>query len=139
MDVIRTCKKGETVMASTIVLAVGLDPVLLVTRSQVLQTAGYTVISVCSLTEAITRFVQGDFDLVLLCHSIPAQDRERLASLIREHTSLTPIIFVSPNFFERERLADATIENDPNNLVTGLREVLRSSGERLNAEDGHAA
>jgi len=41
-------------------------------RAKVLQQAGYTVESSLSFTTAIDKFLgAGDFDLVLLCHSIP--------------------------------------------------------------------
>lgn len=89
-------------MPHTLVLAVGRDSVLLETRSQVLQAAGYTVIPERSLKKAVARFREGDFDLVLLCHSIPAQDRERLTLLLREHTSRTPHCFCRVQF-ERTR------------------------------------
>jgi hypothetical protein len=58
---------------------------------------------------------------VLLCHSIPAQGRERLTRLLREHTSRTPIVSISCSV---SALADATIGNDPKELLGGLRELL---------------
>jgi DNA-binding response OmpR family regulator len=70
-------------MSLGIALAVSLDPSLLRTRSQVLQSAGYIVVSASSVKEAVDYFQAGDFDLVILCHSLPAKDRERLTSLIR--------------------------------------------------------
>jgi CheY-like chemotaxis protein len=111
-------------MPHTLVLAVGRDSVLLETRSQVLQAAGYTVIPERSLKKAVARFRDGDFDLVLLCHSIPAQDRERLTRLLREHTSRTPIVSVSCSVSALDSFADATIGNDPKELILGLRELL---------------
>ena len=111
-------------MPHTVVLAVGRDPVLLETRSQVLQAAGYTVIPERSLKKAVVMFGDGDFDLVLLCHSIPAQDRERLTQLLREHTSRTPIVSVSCNLSALDSFADATLGNDPKELILGLRELL---------------
>jgi CheY-like chemotaxis protein len=111
-------------MPHTLVLAVGRDPVLLETRSQVLQAAGYTVIPERSLRKAVAIFREGDFDLVLLCHSIPAQDRERLTRLLREHTSRTPIVAVSCSLCALDSFADATIGNDPRELLVGLSELL---------------
>ena len=111
-------------MPHTLVLAVGRDSVLLETRSQVLQAAGYTVIPERSLKKAVARFRDGDFDLVLLCHSIPAQDRERLTRLLREHTSRAPIVSVSCSVSALDSFADATIGNDPKELILGLRELL---------------
>ena len=111
-------------MPHTLVLAVGHDPVLLETRSQVLQAAGYTVVSELSLKKAVARYLEGDFDLVLLCHSIPAKNRELLTKLLREHTSCTPIVSVSSSLSALDSFADATIGNDPKELLVGLRELL---------------
>ena len=59
-------------MPYTVVLMVGQDRVLTETRSQVLRIAGYTVVPAFTLRQAMDEFVSGDFDLVLICHSIPA-------------------------------------------------------------------
>jgi CheY-like chemotaxis protein len=115
--------KGST-MPHTLVLAVGRDAVLLEMRSKVLQAAGYTVIPELSLKKAVAKFREGDFGLVLLCHSIPGQDRERLTRLLREHTSRTPIVSVSASLSALDSFADATLGNDPKELLGGLRELL---------------
>jgi CheY-like chemotaxis protein len=111
-------------MPHTLVLAVGHDPVLLETRGQVLQAAGYTVVLELSLKKVVDRFREGDFDLVLLCHSIPAKDRELLTQLLRQHTSRTPIVSVSTNVCDLDSFADAMVGNDPGELLAGLRELL---------------
>jgi CheY-like chemotaxis protein len=111
-------------MPHTLVLAVGHDPVLLETRSQVLQGAGYTVVPELSLKKAVAMFRDGDFDVVLLCHSIPCVDRERLVRSIREHTSRTPIVSIATTLGQRDLLADATIDSDPGELLNGLHDVL---------------
>jgi CheY-like chemotaxis protein len=111
-------------MPHTLVLAVGRDPVLLETRGQVLQSAGYTVVLELSLKKAVAKFDEGDFDLVLMCHSIPAKDRELLTQLLRQHTSRTPIVSVAVNLCDLDSFADATIGNDPKELLVGLRELL---------------
>jgi len=77
-------------MRTNVVLAVGFDLSLMRTRTLVLQSAGYIVESASSLKEAVDRFQAGDFDLVLLCHSIPMKDRDHLTCLIRATGALTP-------------------------------------------------
>jgi CheY-like chemotaxis protein len=84
-------------MQIVVILAVGFDPSLMRTRSLVLQSAGYIVESASSLKEAVTRFRGGDFDLVLLCHSIPMKDRDQLTCLIRATGSLTPVVSIARN------------------------------------------
>ena len=112
-------------MPHILVLAVGRDRLLLETRSRVLQAAGYTVIPELSLKKAVSRSRDEDFDVVLLCHSIPADDRERLVRLIREHTSRKPIVSIATTLGQRDLFADATIESDPDELLNGLHDVLR--------------
>ena len=121
-------------MPHPVVLMVGHDRVLATTRSQVLRSAGYIVVTAFTPRQAIDEFVRGDFDLVLLCHSIPGDARERLVSLLRQHTSRTPIVSVASFDGHFDGFADATVENDPNLLINSLREVLHrgrnSSGGR---------
>jgi CheY-like chemotaxis protein len=126
-------------MPHTIVLAVGRDPVLLETRRLILQAAGYTVRSVLSLKQAMFQLLTGDFDLVILCHSISAEDRRRLTSSIREHTARIPIISISTGFGLPDPFTNATIDSDPKQLVTGLREILSRSDERFDGENDHVA
>jgi CheY-like chemotaxis protein len=125
-------------MPHILVLAIGHDPLLLETRSQVLQAAGYTVIPELSLKKALAKFREGDFDLVLLCHSIPAQDRQRLVRLIREHTSRTPIVSVATTLGQHDLFADGTLQSDPNELLKGLHDIFskKPAGRNIVALDG---
>ena len=111
-------------MPYTVVLMVGQDRVLTETRSQVLRMAGYTVVPAFTLRQAMDEFVSGDFDLVLICHSIPQDARERLVDVLRKHTSRTPIISVASFDGQLDGFADGTIKNDPSLLVAGLRNIL---------------
>jgi|SRR5579864_1849546 len=111
-------------MPHAVVLMIGRDQMLVETRSQVLRTAGYTVVSAYTQLQAIDKFVEGNFDVVLLCHSIPVDGRENLASVLREHKSRTPIVCVARVDGQFDGFADATIENDPKALIHSLREVL---------------
>jgi hypothetical protein len=88
--------KLEVFLMQGIVLAVGLNPSL----------------------------VTNEFDWILLCHSIPAVDRERLTSLIRASGSRIPIISLARNLGECEAFANATLEDGPNKFLTGVREIL---------------
>jgi CheY-like chemotaxis protein len=111
-------------MSLTIVLSVGFDPSLLMTRGLVLESAGYLVESASTLKGAADRFQSGDFDLVLLCHSVPRKDRDRLTSLIRSSGSRTPIVSIAGNLGECDAFATATLEDGPNNFLAGIKDVL---------------
>ena len=120
-------------MPLTIVLAIGFDQSLLEPRTLALQSAGHVVESASSLKEAIDRFQSGDFDLILLCFSIPRQDRDRLTTFFRRSGSRTPIVSIAGTPGEYDTFANATLEDDPKKLLAGIRDVL------IGAEDTPAA
>ncbi len=111
-------------MSLTVVLAVGLDSSLLAAQNSVWQSAGYFVTSTGSIREAITQIRDGDFDLVLLGHSIPTDSRERLTFLIRAIGSRTPVVSVTDSSTGCDLFADATIRNEPSNLLQSIGELM---------------
>jgi DNA-binding response OmpR family regulator len=115
-------------MPLALILHVCQDPTLLDGRRSILRAAGYVVESALSVKPAIDQFLAGDFDLVLLCHSIPAQDRNRLVCLIRASGSFTPLIsIVAMSGQVPDAFAEATIESTPEKLLSGIRKVLRKA------------
>src|SRR5580658_7464926 len=120
-------------MMPDIVLAIGFDLSLMTIRDLVLQSAGCAVVEAFSLEEAVDHFQSGDFDLVLLCHSVPAGDRERLASLIRASGSRIPIVSIAGSLGKCDAFANSTLEDGPNAFVSGIRDALS------NAKNGNGA
>ncbi|MGA7343445.1 MAG: hypothetical protein WBE72_09875 [Terracidiphilus sp.] len=118
-------------MPITVVLTVGLDSSLLSAQGAAWKSAGYFVTSAGSIREAIEQFTVGDFDLVLLGHSIPIEDRERLVFLIRASGSRTPVICMANSGGECGSFADATFRNDSSALLARLEELLANqAGKR---------
>jgi DNA-binding NarL/FixJ family response regulator len=113
----------EVLMSFTVILALGLDSLVAAQRS-VWQSAGYFVTPIKSISEAIVHLREGDFDLVLLGHSIPTDSRERFTFLIRESGSRTPVVSITDSSTERDSFADATIRNDPASLLKSIRELM---------------
>lgn len=111
-------------MTLGLVLAIGFDLSLMTIRSLVLRSAGYAVVEASSLKEAVDHFQSGDFDLVLLCHSVPAGDRERLTSLIRASGSSIPIVSIARSLGECDAFANATLEDGPNKFLAGIGDAL---------------
>lgn len=112
-------------MMPGVVLAVGFDQSAMTTRIQVMQSAGYVVVRASSLKETVYQFQSGDFDLILLCHSISAADRERLTCLIRASGSLTPVVSITETCGQHDAFPTATLEeNDTNEFLANLREIL---------------
>ena len=79
-------------MPRNAILSAGRDRPLLFTRNRVLEEAGYSVTPATTAAESVERFFAGDFDLVILCHSIPLEERERIATLVSMHSPSTPVI-----------------------------------------------
>ena len=69
-------------------------------------------------------FNDGDFDLVVLGHSISIDDRERLTFLIRGCGSQTPVTFIGNSSRDFDSFAHAALKNDSSTLFTGLKELL---------------
>jgi DNA-binding response OmpR family regulator len=111
-------------MAVTVVLAVEVDPWMLMAQEPAWRSEGYIVIHAHSIREAIGHFNAGDFDLVLLGHSMTIENKERLTYLIRASGSSTPVVCISSSNDVRDTFADATLTNDPHELLSGIRGVL---------------
>ena len=67
------------------VLCVSYDAALLITRRLLLERAGDVVTSASSFKEASAHCRKGKFDLLILGHSIPLNDKARLMKLFRVH------------------------------------------------------
>jgi DNA-binding response OmpR family regulator len=111
-------------MPFTLVLAVGLDSSLMAGQRSVWQSAGYFVTPTKSIREAIVHLREGDFDLVLLGHSISPDSREKLAILIRASGSRTPVISITDSQTESDSFADTTLGADPVSLLKSIREFM---------------
>jgi hypothetical protein len=120
-------------MPITVVLAVGLDSSLQANRGSVWQSAGYLVTSMRSIKEAIPHIRGGHFDLVLLGRSIPADSRERLAFLVRASHAHVPVVCIADSASDCDSFADATINNEPVNMLHDLRELMEKRAKPLAA------
>jgi DNA-binding response OmpR family regulator len=126
-------------MQLTFILSVGQDPVLLANRNLILRTAGYIVESAHSVQQAARQLRSGDFDLVLLCHTIEAKDRDRLTCLIRASGSLVPVVCISLNGHNQGAgFADASIGGDPRDLLRAVEKSSRNATQISGLEPPHS-
>jgi CheY-like chemotaxis protein len=66
------------------ILSVSYDQPLLVTRQLILEQAGYDVSSAFGFAEAMEVCkIRHDFDLILMCHSMPQKDKTALLAALR--------------------------------------------------------
>lgn len=118
-------------MQTAVVLAVSLNSSFFGSQNPVWKSAGYFVTAARSIPEAIDHFKDGDFDLVLLDQSIPAESRERLAFLIRATGSRVPVVCISDSLTECDAFADATMQNEPSQLLQGIEDLLAKNATPL--------
>ena len=111
-------------MSETLILSVGLDPLILYAREAILRSEGYIVVSASSIKEAFHQFRDGDFDLMILGKTLPVSDRERLTCLIRASGSRMPIASISSTPWEQSVFPEAVLQENPSELLAGIRRLL---------------
>jgi CheY-like chemotaxis protein len=109
-----------------LILSAGRDPVLLKKRNSVLTANGYQIAAASDCYEVVEKLLNGNFDLVLLCNSMPEEDRRRLARIIGLYTPSTPVVLISegPNE-EQAQLGGRTVQCSPEQLLQVVTGSLR--------------
>jgi PleD family two-component response regulator len=110
IGLVREALSEHRPMHRIVTLAVGSDSPLLETCNQVLRSDGHTVVSALSIEQASKEFAARDFDLVVLCHSIPEQERERFTKAIHSRTPNTLVVLVSQRLAGKDPFTDATVD-----------------------------
>ncbi|MDP9051600.1 MAG: response regulator [Acidobacteriota bacterium] len=111
-------------MSITVVLAIGLNQELLDAQRIALRSGGYFVSTASSMGAAMEQLQEGDYDLVLMGQSIPAESRERLTMMIRATGLRVPVMCLaeSPNYLDAFKSLVAE---------TGARGVLRNIADAV--------
>jgi len=117
---------------TTLILSVGTHLEKLSCRNRTLESQGYIVKAVYSVRDAIHEFEHDDFDAVLLCSSLSAEDGDLLSRHIRESGSLIPILTAA----KAERITQpakiATLTASPRTSATDrLRPLTQASNSPL--------
>ena len=107
-----------------LILSAGRNPDLLKQRNAALSAEGYKVASASNSYEIVEKMLNGDFDLVLLCHSIPDEDRRRLAHIISSYTPSTPVILISEDGSNPFDLMPRTVNCPPEQVIATVRNSL---------------
>ena len=121
----------------TVVLTVGLAPILLESRCAVLRSAGYTVIAAGSSEEASNQFLRSRVDLVLLCHTVPSVARQSLVRLFRDHASHTPIASVASEWGQDDDFVDATVKSDPALMIADIQALFQKRFSTVQSTSGN--
>ena len=111
-------------MRVTVVLAVGMDSWQLAAERSMWNSAGYFFVPATSIRDAMNHFKAGDFDLVLLGHSLSAEDKEKLTRSIRACGSSTQVVSIAGPQGSYDYFADATLRSDSGDLLMNMKELL---------------
>lgn len=106
------------------ILSVSYDLTLLRTRQMLLEQQGYDAISSASIDESLQTCRQGHFDLLIVGHSIPADDKQHLMEEFRLYCS-APVIFLrrsAGDEFNSE--ADYDVGPEPEPLLKLVHTIL---------------
>jgi DNA-binding NtrC family response regulator len=96
----------------------------------VLRNEGYGVHAETSVTEALRVFRQGDFDLVVLCHSIPEGEKLRILTAMKKAKPSIPVVTMRSGG-EAPKLADASVRSldGPDSLLNCVASLLTRQAE----------
>src|SRR6185312_11517435 len=108
------------------ILSVGYDPTLLHMRSMVLRSNGYEVKVARSLEQAEMVAESDQIDLVVICHSVPESDQEKLITAARRARRLLPILCVTDQEFGCVARGCEAASSSPLELLESVREAVRS-------------
>ena len=107
------------------ILSVSYDRILLKTREMLLQTQGYDVVSAVGFERAKERCKEGGYDLFVLGHSIPHEEKQKMVEIFRQ-VCPAPIISLRRSTGEQPvDGADYHIEPDPEPLMQLVAQIMR--------------
>ena len=118
-----------------VILSVGssLEVESLKTRGLVLRRQGYVVASVDNIETTLALFSQPDFrfDLLILSHTIPYAERNRVAELCKEANPSSRILVLVPHI-DCDPLADGCIDpqEGPQALLDLIASLLKKAAQR---------
>jgi len=103
------------------VLSVGLDRGLMTSRSLLLRTSGYAVHEALSRLQALTMVHSDLIDVLLICHTVPENEKQTLVSAVRKQRLLIPILCISESEFPGPSSDGCTvISNMPAELLAAI-------------------
>ena len=119
-----------------LILSVGLEPRVLKERNLVLAAAGYIVVSAYGPKEGIAKFVNSDFDVVVLCSSL-GKDVSRLANAFRRFRPSIPLIVISGPRSEIQMEGICAVASNPDELLGAVHNML--AGRHCDSLSSHHA
>lgn len=117
------------------ILSISYDRALLQTRSMLLEEAGFEVVSASSFRQAFELCRAGEFDLLIIGHSIPPRDKASLIASAR-HGSKAPVLSIRTDTEPPAPGADFSVFGleGPKILLEAVNEAFAKSVEKKQTE-----
>ena len=125
------------------ILSISYDRALLQTRRMLLEEAGFEVISASSFREAFDLCRAGAFDLLIIGHSIPPNDKASMIATARRGAK-APVLSIRTDTEPPAQGADFSVFGleGPKVLLEAVKEAFSKSDEKKKTEsvgtNGHA-
>ena len=113
-------------MATTMahVLSISYDPNLLKTRELLLKRMGHRVTSAEGFAQAIRLFDDSTFELIIMGHSIPHEDKRAMLHECRKRCSCPVLALLRPNEPPLEKADRSVDSSDPYAFITAIDRLL---------------
>src|SRR5579859_1141 len=125
--------QGKKTERQILVLYTSCDPVLLLVRKLLLEYAHYVVTTAATYRTFVKEFLDGDFDIVVLCSTIKNIERKKMASIVHHHSPSTPVIVISEGPFSHYDFGTITVDPRPEAFLSALAEVAKTCHIRRSA------
>ena len=111
------------------ILSVSYDDILVVTRQMLLENSGYQVTSALGFTKAVEQCQHSGFDLFILGHSIPEDDKLHLIRTFRENCP-APILSLERPGEKRISCDFHASPDEPQKFLKVVDEILNGRKEQ---------
>jgi CheY-like chemotaxis protein len=108
------------------ILSISYDSTLLRTRQQFFEQRGYVVVSAEGFTEALERCLGGEFDVVVMGHSIPHRDKEALMRAVNESCPAPVVALLRVGEPPLDGVAESVESISPTSVLNAVARVLES-------------
>ena len=91
-----------------------------------LEQSGYVVSTCSDLDEFVRQFLDGDFDVVMLCGTLRREERQLMTNLVHRFSRTTPVIAVCTLPGERVDGVDHICSGEPDVLLAAVSSALKA-------------
>ena len=106
------------------IVSVGHDNSLMPIRTLLLRHAGYAVTEAYTCREALQRLISGQFDLVLICHTITEDEKSEFIPAVRVLQPEVPIVCIRTHEHYPNDEICRTVDNVAPRFLTDINAVL---------------